>query len=314
MPERLNLVELVGEWHNQMSPEIEMEFLHAIRNLERLSPIPRWSLCAGCGVGRLFFDALSEVWLKRYEVRVEFRGALYCEINPKKQQFLCTHHPVSFLVSDMKELAKDTAANLNSQQDGQDEEVLPYVLALDCGVTCVSRTPLSGSAQSNMNCVQNGTAATGESFAMCMAAVAKHSPDMICLECVKELAQKSGDGDDQKSDAEFMVQKLTELGYWSQCVVTDAKDWGSFAARRRCYWVGLKGLQGDHSDIAAHFNSILRGTKLHKELPIETFISLYEDELEQVIRALLPSSLSHAPCPMHAPPPPGRKHSLVQEP
>ena len=127
-----------------MSGEMEMEFLHAIRDLESISPIPRWSLCAGSGVARLFFDVLSDVWASRYNVNVQFRAALYCEINPKKQSFINWQHEPTWLVSDMKELAADSALNINSMEEAQSREILPYVVSLDCGVIYISRTRLSG--------------------------------------------------------------------------------------------------------------------------------------------------------------------------
>ena len=57
-------------WHEAMSPAVEVEYVQGIRNLQAISPIPRWSLYAGSGAAKIYLDALVWVWDKKYDIKV----------------------------------------------------------------------------------------------------------------------------------------------------------------------------------------------------------------------------------------------------
>lgn len=78
---------------------------------------------------------------------------------------------------------------------------------------------------------------------------------VVSLECVVQLGAKMPGQD--KSDSEWIVEQLQELGYWAHCDSLQATDYGAVGVRERMYWAAAHGLAGNHDDISLFFNKIL---------------------------------------------------------
>ena len=78
-------------WHHNMGPEIESEFIHAIRRFSTIVPdgiMQRWSLFVGSGLSSKFYQALGQVWHRLYGVQIGCDCNLYCEMNEHKQEHI----------------------------------------------------------------------------------------------------------------------------------------------------------------------------------------------------------------------------------
>jgi hypothetical protein len=270
---------MILKWHMQMSQEVELEYIASIRPLELISPIPRWQLFVGCGLSARFWHSVTAVWLELYGVKVAFADELMCERDPDKQAFLKEQFKPAFLIDNVEMLDKDLVANLMVHPigDSQVDQLLPFVRAIDVGVPCVSRTPMSSSRKQNVNCVQEGKAATGEGFQHLMAACTKHWPELVAIECVSTLAQKC---DSQVSDSEWMLQELRNEGYWAHSETLEATEFGSYVPRFRLWWAALLNCSGASDTMTHHFKRILSAFKMDP-LPVNSFLTFDEDVRRQ---------------------------------
>lgn len=211
-----------------------------------------------------------------YSLHIDFHTTLMCELSEEKRSFLIRQHRPDFMVRDMHELALDDAYNVVSALDKSDREVVPHVVGLDVGIPCVSRTPQSSARAANVNCVQQKRAATGEGWSAAWAAVVRHNPSWVIVECVKELGQKCGDG---PSDSEYILAELASKGYWGHCETLNAKDYGSAAPRIRMYWAGIQmPPEVDRQQCDVFFTQVLSGLRLKSQIPVDRFVTLSDDK------------------------------------
>eukprot|EP00959_Pyramimonas_sp_CCMP1952_P203875 4263659-Pyramimonas_sp.AAC.1 len=50
---------IIASWHQSMPPEIELEYVQALKNMQAMSPVQRWGVCAGSGISSKFFEKYS---------------------------------------------------------------------------------------------------------------------------------------------------------------------------------------------------------------------------------------------------------------
>eukprot|EP00974_Lingulodinium_polyedra_P028379 2737369-Lingulodinium_polyedra.AAC.1 len=60
---------------------------------------------------------MSIVFRNRYGVSLKFEGKLYCEINPKKQEWLRQQLQPDVLVADVHSLAAESAKNISGPEE-----------------------------------------------------------------------------------------------------------------------------------------------------------------------------------------------------
>ncbi len=216
---------------------------------------------------------LRDLW----GIHIDFRTNVYCEKNQSKQWHLETQFAPEMIVADFAQLLSDTAPNVAS---GEDQESLPPCDDIDCGVPCISRTPLSRNASRNVNCVQENREPTGIGFQTVLGVVKKHSPVMINFECVKGLA--SSKEDSEQSDAEWVCSELRNNGYWAHYEILDAEDFGAEFPRVRCWWAGVQ-ISGDKDQITHFFNKILQSFRLpsSRRVKLEDMITLDPEALKK---------------------------------
>lgn len=252
-----------------MGSATEVDYCLSLRRLCSVSPdISKWSLFGGTCISSKFIEALVDVWANRYGLHFNYRSSVVAECMPEKQDFIRHQVKPYILVSDVAQLNADVATNLMTGS----QSLLPYCMLMDGGVPCTSRTPLSSKSSQNANCVQMEQEATGRGFRDLCAAVAKHWPVAIVLECVVQLSQKVGS---QQSDAEWMCQKLRSMGYWCHTDSVQASEWGAPGPRERQYWCALRTVGGNHQDISHYFNTVLTSFKQPCPMwPLESYFTL----------------------------------------
>jgi site-specific DNA-cytosine methylase len=216
----------------------------------------------GSDVARKAIEKLAHVWKTRYGIDIGFDFVLSCERNALKREFHSSQFPESFMVKDMKELARDTAFDVTSKE----ERLLPFFFGLDTGFPCVSRTPQSSKAKDNVNCVQERRSETGIAFGYVEDMIQKHTPVMTLLECVSGLDQLTVN--QESSDAAWMVKRFQEKGSCCWFELADAELYGSPAPRERLYWGILNELMDgvDHQEVVYHFLTLFRAFQIPHDL------------------------------------------------
>ena len=227
--------------------------------------------------------ALSDVLFHRYGLVLECDNSLYCENHEGKQEFIRQQHQPRVLVDNVALLAHDVVKNIASSSSSAEQELLPFVVGMDAGIPCTSRTPLSSKSSSNLNCVQEQREATGLGWKAVHDTIQKHWPTVIGLECVKQLGQKSGD---DTSDADYILQCLRSLGYWAHSDVLEALDFGAPGPRERLYWGALRDVVGGHNVISMFFNKILMGFKASVMWSAEDMFTMSVEARAEVAEAI----------------------------
>ncbi len=59
------------------------------------------------------------------------------------------------------------------------------------------------------------------------------------------------------SEAEFILSKFGQMGYWCSYQVIEARDYGSYAGRERCYFVASRVGSVGQNACGAAFRSLL---------------------------------------------------------
>lgn len=266
---------MVYKWISDMGPDVEIDFLNSMRRFASIVPdgaVARWSLFSGSGVATRFYEALQNVLHSHLGIDVVFETCLYSDWNEDKQKHIVEQFKPQFLVGDVKKLKG--ASSENEARDGT-IELLPYCFSLDGGPPCTSRTPLSSRRTANINCIQENREATGVGFGDTLKVVKQHWPQIVNLECVKELVQESCEK--EVSDAEWFSQQLRHVGYWAHTDIMDASDFGSFPPRKRLYWSAMLNLVGSQQEIAHFFNRVLVACKCGEVPGLPDLVDMDED-------------------------------------
>ena len=273
-------------WHDALSPEVEVEYLGGMRRLAAQLEgrcFSKWSLFAGTGLSSRFMMVLSEVLFHRYGLVLKCDNSLYCENHEDKQEFIRQQHQPRVLVDNVASLAHDVVKNIASSSSSAERELLPFVVGMDAGIPCTSRTPLSSNASANLNCVQEEREATGLGWKAVNETIQKHWPAVISLECVKQLGLRSGD---DMSDSDHILQCLRSLGYWAHSDVLEALDFGAPGPRERLYRGALADVVGDNNVISMFFNKMLMGFKAPLMWSVEDMLTMSVEARAEVAEAI----------------------------
>ena len=92
---------------------------------------------------------------------------------------------------------------------------------------------MSSRSSSNVGCVVQETGETGVGWLSVRSYIDNCRPRMILLENVVGLLAENDDG--QGSDADFILSQLELRGYHVEKFVYDAREFGSYCARKRLY-------------------------------------------------------------------------------
>ena len=227
--------ELVALWHSQLSSETVVALVKGLKRIVHTHGVklPIATVFSGTDVIVKILDSFSRYWKSVYAISVEFICPITCEDNPVKHHSLLSKCKVECMVPDAKNLASITVID---SVEGK-TSIVPWLFGVVAGFPCTSRTPLNSNAKKNVGCVAAGTGATGTGFSALMDILDQHTPVWILFENNPPLLQQNADG---KSDADHIDAAIKERGYLLKRIELEARDYGSYASRKRIYWTGWK--------------------------------------------------------------------------
>jgi len=273
--DKLTTVRMVELVHEHMSPTVEVDYVSGMRNLESVSPIPRWCLFTGSGIGSRMLEALSTVLKSRYGIDVVFDDVLMAEKHEGKQIWIEDQFDPSFLCPDVKDLVQVSAKNITMEDAPQ--TLIPYGMVGDGGITCTSRSSCNRNRSLNKDCVQQGREATGEAWQAVESAVVKHDTEVLLTECTNDL-DKHGELPGI-TDAEFICERLMAHSFWVHKEEINPTDFGSRAPRPRLYWAAIRGLMAPHPTVTLFYRKVLNALKV--SVPYLDFNAFLTFDLEQ---------------------------------
>ena len=280
-------MDLLAAAHSELPPAFVVEYVHSLRRLAAElgdEPLTRWGLFAGGGIAGKVNADISTFLRHEYAIDIRIPSEVMAEKEAEKLEFIQIHHDdLRVLSADVAGLVGCTCCNILT---GNPRHVLPDCWLLDGGIPCVSRTSVNMNCAKNIDCVQRKTQdATSKGFEHTNQVVVEHSPKMAWLECVKNLTQTSSP--DNKSDAEYMRDKLRDAMGWAHYAILDAEHFGARIPRIRCLWAALRNLRGNDAEITAWFdmccNHLKTKTPLHN---LGDFIAITDAERTATAKAL----------------------------
>ena len=244
--------------HDNLPPALEQQYAHSLRRFSTFEAehVKKWSLFAGTGISSRFQRVLTYFWKKRYGVHIACSAAVMSEKDHKKQSFIKSQHPDTSVISvDVMHLSQSSAMDAWNG----DRALLPPCGGMDIGLVCSSRTPLCSNYKRNVNCVQEERETTGLCWKYSYASIAEHRPPFVSVECVVGLAQVVPPN---KSDAQWMCDRLIALGYRAFFRYMDSTDYASWVNRLRLWWAAFYGLVGTDAEITQWFETLIAMFKI----------------------------------------------------
>lgn len=189
------------------------------------------SMYSGCDILQLALDAVLELVNELYNIKIDVEYVWLCERNAEKVQFLMGQHSPPLVFRDAGQIVELFAHDCVSDS----MQAVPYCDLLVAGFPCTSKTSLSSLASKFKQCIRDGEGSTGEGFEDVRGYIEVNKPTFVILENLASLAAKSEDT--EESEADYIVKRLGQLGYWCTYQVFEARDHGSMAYRERIYFV-----------------------------------------------------------------------------
>ncbi|CAK0835737.1 unnamed protein product [Prorocentrum cordatum] len=175
------------------------------------------TLCSGSDCIMVFFENLAEFAKSQYGVGLPVKQRFACESDDDKMSFILQFHSPEFVFGNTCGMAEQ------------------YSKDLKAGSIVV--TPGADIAKEFVGCVADKTGKTGESFSEGYEHVKKYKPKMVFLENVAPLMETPKGGG--QSDAAYIATQMMEAGYVGKWFEVQAAGYGSFACRKRLYYVGF---------------------------------------------------------------------------
>lgn len=246
-PRETPLTQAVRSWHDALPSTELLGLRRALIGMK--VPLSVGTACSGTDIAVLVLHEFARYWREVLGVTVPIRHLFACECNPEVQKFLQEQWPdCEALVPDMVSLVDDFVPTLGESGSRMVQLDAPDVFI--AGFVCKARSRLNVNASSARGCVQHGTHSTGASFSMVSAYVSKRRPGLVILENVPDLDAPTDSG---ISDAQYVQDCLTSVGYVCTRFVLEARNYGSFPRRERIFWVAVahpkpSTLAHDHMD------------------------------------------------------------------
>ena len=274
------------DWFRRLAPAVETTVVGNVKTfLAKFGArISHGSICTGCDIVSKAMGVLTDFMKIRYDISVEFQNTFQCEKDPKKKVFLQTHVPTGCLFKTAQEMTKESAFDCLSETS----HLVPWVNILSAGFPCTSRTRLSSLSSAQKGCVQGKTGATGETWDEIRQYITRCRPQCVLLENVVPLAEVSEAG---RSDADFIVDQLRQMGYWAIFVNFDCQVYGSPADRARLYFLAVADLVDGNGSIEAFVKRLLKSMKVPRFAPAE-FVTSSPAVLHKALEDLSVPSVS----------------------
>ena len=143
------------------------------------------------------------------------------------------HSKVGVLFGDFNDCLGQMATNIVSGE----RVGIPWIHWLIAGFPCTSKSKANNQRGQNKTCVKDATGATGLGAKLIEEFVESNQPWMVTFENVPEfLNGKAGE-----TDADQLVERLKQKGYWTLYFLFDCLNYGSRSHRDRVYWHGTFG-------------------------------------------------------------------------
>lgn len=189
--------------------------------------------CSGSDIAVICLEFFLWHLRNRFGISMSASHVFAAEKDPAKQGFLRSQFDPRFLFSDVADLSRKCAMNLMTHTS----TAVPRCFFVMAGFSCKSRSSLNVRAAANKDCMQRQdldmeTSATFESI---FAYITKAFPPMLLLENVTALCEKGVDS--AQSDAEWLMSRLRQSGYYVKIFRFDADNYGSPASRLRLYFI-----------------------------------------------------------------------------
>ena len=221
---------------------------------------------AGTGVSTHFKRVTFLFYAAKFGVKLHMPTTCYVEKKVEKQAWLESQHTMLKPESGSRSGAVlvGTSAELSSVSVKDVREIEPRIVPqpflVDQGTPCTARTSLNKNAAKNVHCVQNKTETTGVAYEETRRAFEVHAPMLGIGECVTALWATTPDN--PRSDGQYMCETKRDLGYWSICVQSQAREYGGWVYRLRGYWGDIRGISCDSDVVDSWFMGLMNGFKL----------------------------------------------------
>ena len=264
LPEECTIVwRLLAAMHDQLGGTVLCQYIHSLKTVEALhgsSPLLSWSLFAGSGISTHFRRLVCMFWAKRYGVKLSLPTTAYAEHDGDKQAWLHAQHGSDdmVIVSKVNELSRISVVDSRNSR-GSSPNILSQPKFSDAGIPCTSRSSLNMNSKNMVDCCQNEVGATGVGFKETGEVLQRHGIRCGLWECVHGLWQRSQP--DKTNDAEYMVKKFQDMGYWTMGMQTSGKQYSSWNARLRGYWGACADIDVDNTDANAWHSALMSGFK-----------------------------------------------------
>lgn len=251
-------------WHRGMPTHAVRDLRSRLQDLSS-KPIEIATACSGSDVLLLVLNQLIVYWSKQFGVSLSCRHVFSCERDKDAQAFLLSQFPrMEALIENIRDLDQEWAPTIHGTASGLLQ--MDKVDIFAAGFSCKARSKLNCN-RAAADCVQNGTACTGETFSHLAAYISRHRPRCVLLENVSDLAEVSETG---ISDSDYIVQFFLSIGYVCRPYPIEARKYGSLPRRFRLYWLAFESGAAEYLDVAQQTLDAMADTVVPR--PIEDYL------------------------------------------
>lgn len=236
-------------WRSQMNPHMRILLSKYLSRRSRLEHVRIGSMFSGTDIIGRVFPKVAQFIEAEHRVVLKVDTAFQCEAAEEKRQWLLEQFKDkgTRLFTDTALLSQPKSFCVRSGSYVR----IPFVDMLVGGFVCKSRSSANKSSKANLHCVRQGREATGETFEHIRSFVQSRQPLAVLLENVDKLSE-GGD----VSDAAFIIETLSELGYGARYFRLEAQDFGAPCRRTRLFFIALHAHGADMSEVVAKLDFI----------------------------------------------------------
>lgn len=192
--------------------------------------------CSGTDLLILVAKKLVRWWHIKFGIDFELVHLWSCDKGPLQQRFISAHFAPQALFEDMEAIASGGTA-LDIITNSQVQVSSAHLFAT--GIECDTLSGLNTQSRVAEGVVQAGQGKTGISATATLGYCRNRRPDMVLMECVKNLGSEpkssSTHAGPKLSDLNFIIQELNKMGYLCLPILLDSLDYGACTSRPRQY-------------------------------------------------------------------------------
>ena len=252
-PPLLEAVEKMLVQLGKFAPDMLLAFLSAAHACCE-APLRVATACSGCDMIMVCLDMLKQVVRAQFGEEFATVHVFSVEKDDAKRAFLKVQFPAAGAIfCDVREIGNPMAWDVLSESQ---------VVVGDCDLFAASFSFTSRSHHRHVD----GDAAVAVTWRGAAAYIQKRKPRMVLLENVEELDRSDG----LVSDATHIVGLLKQWGYTARAIHVQARDFGSFPARLRIYFLAVLARDDDGLGFRS-FLETLQVMRIHP-FPLDRFL------------------------------------------